>query len=338
MKHIRIMAVIMAMMLGQMMCAQVLLRVYTKDNQKFTYEKDEVKGMILKKDGTGKNDVTIAMTDFKTKHATGVFTGNVNIGEAKYINYNNNGYKVGGVVCDPVSPYPIRTEDSRYRTGMLQNGTFNAKIEYLQYNKVYYFRPWFEKDLRTYYGKAVKIRTPEIERPEMVDLGLSVKWADRDMGQYMTSSLEFGLLYDWGELEHRLDGSGGWENYVHCDGNKTKLTKYNTDSSLGTVDGKTVLDLADDVANVSYGGTMRIPTIAEFKELFEKCKVISNKFSIVLEGPNGNRITLNKMNYWVNSLSDTDCTKAKQVSTIFNNITVSDEERALGAYIRPVCD
>ena len=45
------------------------------------------------------------------------------------------------------------------------------------------------------------------------------------------------------------------------------MTKYCTDSSYGTVDNKTVLDLEDDVAYVNWGSSWRMPTITEIDEL-----------------------------------------------------------------------
>lgn len=49
------------------------------------------------------------------------------------------------------------------------------------------------------------------------------------------------------------------------------MTKYCTNSEYGIIDGKTVLDLEDDVANVKLGDGWRMPTIEEFQELFNNC-------------------------------------------------------------------
>lgn len=50
-----------------------------------------------------------------------------------------------------------------------------------------------------------------------------------------------------------------------------KLTKYNTQSYLGTVDNKTALDIEDDVAHVKLGGGWRMPTIGDWDELRNNC-------------------------------------------------------------------
>ena len=121
---------------------------------------------------------------------------------------------------------------------------------------------------------------------ESVDLGLSVNWATFNVGA--TSLEEYGDYYAWGETEpyyevgyaqeypqaHWKDGySAGydWSTYKWCNGSSSTLTKYNTKSSNGTVDNKTVLDPEDDVAHVKWGGSWRIPTKAEQDELLNNC-------------------------------------------------------------------
>ena len=96
-----------------------------------------------------------------------------------------------------------------------------------------------------------------------VDMGLSVKWANMNLGA--TAPEEFGDYYAWGETETKSDYS--WETYKWCNGTETSLTKYNTSSTYGTVDNKTVLDAEDDVAFVKLGGKWRMPTVQEIEEL-----------------------------------------------------------------------
>ncbi len=100
-----------------------------------------------------------------------------------------------------------------------------------------------------------------------VDLGLSVKWATCNVGA--TKPEEYGDYYAWGETEPKTTYS--WATYKWCNGSNTTLTKYNIDSSRGTVDNKTVLELADDAARVNWGGAWRMPTDAECTELRENC-------------------------------------------------------------------
>ena len=92
---------------------------------------------------------------------------------------------------------------------------------------------------------------------EYVDLGLSVKWASRNIGA--AGPEEIGEFYYWGETEPRY-GIESSLTYKFRDGHK-----YN-----GT-DGKTVLDPEDDVAHVKWGGSWRMPTTKEIDELIKKC-------------------------------------------------------------------
>ena len=98
---------------------------------------------------------------------------------------------------------------------------------------------------------------------EAVDLGLSVKWANANLGA--TSPEGYGDYYAWGEIEPKEVYS--WETYKWCNGVYNELTKYNSDSSYGAVDNKTVLEAADDVAHVKLGGEWRTPTRSEVDEL-----------------------------------------------------------------------
>ena len=106
-----------------------------------------------------------------------------------------------------------------------------------------------------------------IDGYEYVDLGLSVKWATCNVGA--NSPEEYGSYYAWGETEEKENYS--WSTYKWCNGSYDTMTKYCTSSSYGTVDNKTVLDLEDDVAHVKWGGSWRMPTLEEQKELKNNC-------------------------------------------------------------------
>ena len=75
--------------------------------------------------------------------------------------------------------------------------------------------------------------------------------------------------------------------------------KYNTISSYGSVDNKTVLESSDDVASVKLGGKWRMPTDAEWTELIVKCTWTwvtnyngSGINGILVKATNGNSIFL----------------------------------------------
>lgn len=127
-----------------------------------------------------------------------------------------------------------------------------------------------------------------------VDLGLpsGLKWAACNVGA--SSPEEYGDYYGWGETE--LNSSYDWDDYALCNGSSSSMTKYNTNSSCGVVDNKTVLDADDDVARVKLGGKWRIPTIDEWTELQTVCTwtwtTVNGVNGELVTGPGGKSIFL----------------------------------------------
>lgn len=110
--------------------------------------------------------------------------------------------------------------------------------------------------------------------------GYKLYWGISNLGAGKPE--EYGDYYAWGEIDPYYssqdpltwkDGKTGynWASYKWCNGSFRTLTKYNTSSSYGTVDNKTVLESSDDVASVKLGGKWRMPTDAEWTELMAKC-------------------------------------------------------------------
>ncbi len=126
-----------------------------------------------------------------------------------------------------------------------------------------------------------------------VDLGLSVKWADVNIGAKTPEAI--GDYFAWGVTETyytsvdpytwKPDGKEGdetvviswkegfeaagyfWSTYKWCTEDRTP-TKYTGK------DGKTVLDANDDAAAVKLGDGWRMPTREEMDELITKCDCI----------------------------------------------------------------
>lgn len=129
---------------------------------------------------------------------------------------------------------------------------------------------------------------PEVYK--WVDLGLpsGTLWAAWNVGA--EKSEDFGLYFAWGETEGYEgitdEKQFSWEDYKLCGGSKSTLTKYNNNSSYGTVDTLTTLEQVDDAAYTS-DKTCRMPTLAELEEL------IDNTTSTweTLNGVNGRRFT-----------------------------------------------
>ena len=132
-----------------------------------------------------------------------------------------------------------------------------------------------------------------------VDLGLpsGTLWADRNVGA--DSPEDYGDYFAWGETSPK--STYNWSTYKWCRGSDDTMTKYCTNSSFGTLDKKTVLDIKDDAANVNMGADWRMPTYDEQKELKSKCTWTwtSQKGTkgYKVTGPNGNSIFLPAAGY-----------------------------------------
>lgn len=105
---------------------------------------------------------------------------------------------------------------------------------------------------------------------DYVDLGLSVKWATINVDAVTPTGI--GGYFGWGEIERK--GSCFWDSYKYCNGTSKVMTKYCTNPSYGTVDGKRHLDTTDDLASVKWGGNWRTPTAEEFQELINNCYLV----------------------------------------------------------------
>ena len=146
---------------------------------------------------------------------------------------------------------------------------------------------------------------------EAVDLGLSVKWATMNVGA--NAPEEYGDYFAWGETEPK--DYYDWSTYKWCNGSVTTMTKYCTKSYWGTVDNKTVLELSDDAARANWGGTWRMPTIDEIKELLDNChwewttRNDVNGFKVT--GPNGASVFLPAAGYrgydYLNGAGNSGC-------------------------------
>lgn len=106
-----------------------------------------------------------------------------------------------------------------------------------------------------------------------VDLGLSVRWAECNLGA--TQKHEDGGLYQWAGTNDVSSTSINisWQNCPYHDGRylSTKgWKKYNSKNTTGsTVDNKKVLEPKDDAASVILGRGWRIPTAEEWNEFMK---------------------------------------------------------------------
>ena len=130
-------------------------------------------------------------------------------------------------------------------------------------------------------GQVVKVIPPEAA--QAVDLGLSVKWANMNVGA--ESPEDYGNYYAWGETATKE--TYDMSNYFDTNDGGTTFAKYNNDG------GKTVLEPEDDAAHVYWGGSWRMPTKAECQELLDYCTWTWT----TQNGINGYKVTSNKAGY-----------------------------------------
>lgn len=193
---------------------------------------------------------------------------------------------------------------------------------------------------------------------EFVDLGLSVKWATCNVGASSPSA--YGDYYAWGETSTKSDYS--WSTYKYCNSSSTTMTKYCNDSEYGNngyTDSRTTLELSDDVARQKWGGSWRMPTYDEFRELIDNCTWTWT----TMNGVNGYRVTSKKSGYssrsiflpaagcridtslyagenayyWSSSLSTDGPIYARNLYFISGNRYTFDYARFYGQSVRPVC-
>lgn len=205
-------------------------------------------------------------------------------------------------------------------------------------------------------------KTPSVTA---VNLGLpsGCLWSEVNLGA--SSSEEAGYYFFWGDVEPCQKGSRYKyvsENY-YTGGGESQYLKYVTDSELGIVDGKIIMELQDDAANTMLGDSWSVPTVEDFNELLTYCSwkdTTKNGIEGVLfVGPNGNSIFFPDLGhhadvfgmlivpstwYWSNSLSTDNkwfddrfafALEIKHTSE-GTELELESEYRTMGGSIRPV--
>lgn len=180
---------------------------------------------------------------------------------------------------------------------------------------------------------------PEVTDEEAVDLGLSVKWAKKNLG-----------------ASNYTDKGNGYKDYDYMD-------IYYEDPILVGEDGEDVNLSGNekyDYARKELGGSWRMPTFEDWQELKEKCSwktvTIDDKPGFQVTGPNGNIIFLpaEKLDepimgiqhydglYATGTLNQVGLRSFYIVGSIapygINVCRIEDMWIANTAFIRPVCD
>ena len=123
-----------------------------------------------------------------------------------------------------------------------------------------------------------------VPEPEAVDLGLSVKWANCNLGA--SSPIGEGEYFAFGEVAQK--DYYYWDSYLYCyNGNWMSQFDFGVESLCGT---------EYDAAHELLGGNWRLPSEEEFLELKDNCTfeyIAADPLNYVrLTGPNGAFIDL----------------------------------------------
>jgi len=156
------------------------------------------------------------------------------------------------------------------------------------------------------------------EGVKLVDLGLSVRWADRNVGA--KSPEDDGFFFRWGEITPLLSLSAKYKPVI-----KPKKGA--------------VLNEESDPATVRWGVGFHVPTPQQWEELFSKCtfKLDSEKKVVIVKGPNGNTISIADSLYWTNAMSVDEKGKAPYVYVGEKPFIIEDDVQSPGG-IRAVME
>ena len=266
-----------------------------------------------------------------------------------------------GVVYSTVSNPVINNIYHTTITSGSGTGSFSVNLTNLVEGTTYYVRAYAVNSAGVSYGEEVSFMTNEQSSTpndgtshEYVDLGLSVKWATCNVGA--TKPEEYGDYFAWGETTTK--STYNWSTYKWCNGSSSTMTKYNTNSSYGTVDNKTQLELSDDAARANWGGSWRMPTKAEQDELCNNCTWTwttqngVNGYKVTSKS-NGNSIFLPAAgdhyvssfdgagsygSYWSSSLYTGYPSAAYELHFVLDHVGwAAYDSRYCGQSVRPVC-
>ncbi|MBR4312833.1 MAG: hypothetical protein IKT86_05790, partial [Bacteroidaceae bacterium] len=181
------------------------------------------------------------------------------------------------------------------------NGTYSVSISNLQPGTTYYYCAYVYVDGEYKYGETYSFTTEQASGTgeyEAVDLGLSVKWATFNVGA--TSPEEYGDYFAWGETVTK-------ESYTSSNSVTYGLSN-SVLKSRGIIDANDNLTAAYDAATANWGGSWRMPTLDEIKELKDECTwewtTQNEVYGRLVTGPNGNSIFLPAAGIRRNALLD----------------------------------
>jgi hypothetical protein len=158
---------------------------------------------------------------------------------------------------------------------VLEAGSYSISLP-VHDNIGYWYRAYVQTPDTVFYGKLRHFGL------ELVDLGLSVKWANMNVGANIPE--DYGNYYAFGETQDKSTYSD--VNYT-CRKNGRYITLGN---------GRDIAGSEHDAAHVNMGNVWCMPTESEMRELSDKCTwkwtSQNNVSGYRVTGPSGNSIFL----------------------------------------------
>ena len=201
--------------------------------------------------------------------------------------------------------------------------------------------------------ERIEVKYDEARADTAVDLGLpsGLKWAKFNIGA--NAPEEHGGYFAWGETTEKNVYSWGWYLCKESECGTWADPFIKNYQSAGTY----ILGPAYDAAHIQWGGSWRMPTQDDFKELTENCTsektTVNGVSGYRYTGWNGNSIFLPdgqikngpnltsdvfKSAYWTSYCMCFSFSTAQQASAFAPNGNLSKIDRAYGLAIRPVND
>ena len=267
---------------------------FVSDTSTKSLDENQITLSIDQNTGRGRSDwVTISQTNGSLSQIVMIYQEGVQLVTRISLDYASIGLLEGKSQVLTATVYPDDAYNKSISWKTLDNSIAtvdeNGKVTAVSEGRTYLYVT-ADDDSRVYASCTVTVY------PEVVDLGLSVKWAMSNLCEtgLVNSPAAYGDYYAWGETETKTYYS--WPNYQWSNGSYNTLTKYNTNSSYGIVDDKTELERGpsgDDAASKILGGNWRMPTYDEWNELVKKCTWTWT----TLNGVKGKKITSNQPGY-----------------------------------------
>lgn len=185
-----------------------------------------------------------------------------------------------GAPADATYGFVVATtpEEEAVRAGLILAAdggpAFSLAFSGLAPNTTYYYAAYADLGTGVVYGNIESFTTAGVKIDldnDLVDLGLSVKWARFNVGAEKEN--DFGGRFGYGD-KTGVSNSIDLDQYASADIYKTE----------------------NDIANSAWSGSVTLPSAADFEELFNSCKKewteVDGVAGYKLTGPNGNSIFL----------------------------------------------